>query len=184
MRAAGMRSDVIAVANATYALRCDAIWLDCEAFEKLLNQGRMLARRGRAKDALVYFEQAERLYKGDFLPEERYADWCAEERERLREIYFDVLGHLVDGYLEDDEYARAAQVCRVALAREPCRERFHRALMICLARLGQQDRVVAHYDRCRQALKAELGVRPAPETERLYRELIVAGGSGGISARK
>ena len=133
-----------------------------------------LERRGRPKDALVCFEKAERLHKGDYLAEERYADWCAEERERLREIYFDVLGHMVDGYFAGGDYERAVQFCRLALAREPCRENFHRVLMICLLRLGQRDRAIAHYHRCRRMLKADLGVEPAPETERLYRELFSA----------
>jgi DNA-binding SARP family transcriptional activator len=174
MRAAGFDGDVITIANAAYALRREAVWLDCEAFESLFNEGRRLKQQGRSKDALLCFEKAERVYQGDYLPEERYADWCAEERERLREIYFDVLGHLVDGHLEGGAHERAAQVCRLALAREPCREAFHRALMICLTRLGQRDRAVAHYHRCRQLLRADLGVEPTPETERLYRELLQA----------
>ncbi|MBI4273337.1 MAG: PAS domain-containing protein [Rhizobiales bacterium] len=174
MRAAGVGDDVVTVADATYALRRAAVWLDCEVFESLFNEGRLLKQRGRPKDALLCFEKAERIYKGDYLPEERYADWCAEERERLREIYLDVLGHMVDGYFESGDHERAAQVCRLALSREPCREGFHRTLMICLTRLGQRDRAVAHYHRCRQVLKAELGVEPAPETERLYRELFSA----------
>ena len=175
MRTAGVRGDVVTVADATFALKRDAVWLDCEVFESLFNEGRLLEQRGRPKDAIVCFEKAERLYKGDYLPEERYADWCAEERERLREIYFDVLGHMVDGYLEGGDHERAVQFCRLALSREPCRESFHRTLMICLLRLGQCDRAIAHYQRCRQVLKAELGVEPAPETERLYREIVAAG---------
>ncbi len=175
MRAAGVRGDVITVAGATYALRRDAVWLDCEAFESLFNEGRLLKQRGQPKEALLCFEKAECVYKGDYLPEERYADWCAEERERLREIYLDVLGHMVDSYLDSGDYERVVEVCRLGLAREPCRESFHRTLMICLLHLGQCDRAIAHYHRCRQVLKTELGVEPAPETQRLYRELVVTG---------
>jgi len=97
-----------------------------------------------------------------------------------------VLGHMIDGYLDRGDYDRAVEVCRRGLAREPCRERFHRALLICLIRLGQRDRAIAHYQHCRQVLKAELGVEPAPETERLYREMVVAGrieGSGALLRR-
>lgn len=178
IRSAGAHDDVIALVNATYALKRDAIWLDNQAFETLANEGRVLNRRGQSKDALSCFEQAERLYEGDFLPEERYADWCVAERERLREIYFDVIGHLIEGYLECGDYERAAEVCRLGLAREPCQERFHRALMICLSRLGQSDRVIACHDRFRRMLKSELEVEPTPETERLYRELLAEGKIG------
>ncbi len=174
MRAAGLGDNIVIVANATYALRRDAVWLDCDAFERLFNEGRRLEQRGRSKDALVCFEEAERLHKGDYLAEERYADWCAEERERLREIYFDTLGYMVNDYLENGAYELAMQFCRLAHARDPCRESFHRMSMICLLRLGQRDRAIAHYHRCRQILKADLGVEPAPETQRLYRKLLSA----------
>lgn len=177
LRAAGVRGDVIAVGNATYALQRDAVWLDCEQFENLFREGWLLEQRGRLMEAIACFEKAESVYKGDYLPEERYAEWCGEERERLREVYFDMLGHMVDGYLECGAYEKAADVCRCALVREPCRERFHRALMICLVRLGQHDRAIAHYRRCCEVLKSELDVKPAPETERLYRELVTAGGA-------
>lgn len=183
MRAAGIRGDIVTVENATYALRRDAVWLDCEVFESLFNEGRLLERHGRLKEALVCFEKAERVYKGDYLAEERYADWCAEERERLREVYFDVLGHMVNGYLESGDHERAVQLCRLALSRDSCRESFHRTLMICLLHLGQCDRAIVHYHRYRQVLKAELDVEPAPEIERLYRQLVVAGRSNGAAAR-
>ncbi len=185
LRAAGARGDVVTVENAAYALQHDGIWLDCEAFQGLVNEGGVLIQRGQLKDALACFEKAERLYRGDYLPEERYADWCAEERERLRELYFDMLGHMVDSCIACGDHERAAQICRRALVREPCREGFHRALMICLVRLGQRDRLVAHYDHCRKVLKAELGVGPAPETERLYRELAAADKpAGAIQLRR
>ncbi|HEY4774722.1 MAG TPA: bacterial transcriptional activator domain-containing protein, partial [Xanthobacteraceae bacterium] len=69
------------------------------------------------------------------------------------------------------------------LVHEPCREGFHRALMICLARLGQRDRLIAHYEHCRRVLKAELSVGPTPETERLYRDLVVDGKAGASGAK-
>ena len=184
LRTAGMGGDIVTVTGSGYALKRDAIWLDCETFKSFFKAGQLLEQRGRPKDALVYFEQAERLYSGDYLPDDLYADWCAEERECLREIYLDVLAHLVDGYLDRGDYERAAEVCHLGLAREPYREGFHRALMICLARLGQREQAVAHYRRCRQILEAELGVEPAPETERVYREVVVARRANGSGAQK
>jgi two-component SAPR family response regulator len=46
------------------------------------------------------------------------------ERERLREVYLDVLGYLIDGYLDGNDYARAIDICRLGLVREPYREIF------------------------------------------------------------
>jgi DNA-binding SARP family transcriptional activator len=61
MRSAGICGDVITIAGATYALRSDAVWLDCEAFEGLFNEGRLLKQRGQPKEALLCFEKAERM---------------------------------------------------------------------------------------------------------------------------
>ncbi len=172
LRAAGLQKEIIIVANETYALRRDGVWVDCEVFEDLFHEARLLEQRGRTKDALACLEKAARMYNGDYLPEERYRDWCAGERERLREIYFDVLGHMVESYLVSGEHEQAVRCCRLALSREPCRENFLRTLMTSLAHLGQYDRAIDHYRRFRQVLKHELGVEPAPETERIYRELL------------
>lgn len=179
LRAAGMGTDIVNVTGAGYTLKPEALWLDCEAFKSFFKDGRLLEERGRSQDALAQFEKAERLYRGDYLPEDLYADWCAEERACLREVYLDVLAHLVEGYLERGDHERAAEFCHLGLAREPYREGFHRALMICLDRLGQHERAIAQYQRCRRLLEAELGVEPAPETQRIYRELIAARGMGG-----
>lgn len=185
LRLAGLSGDIIARADSAYALRRGAVWLDCEAFDGLYDEGRRHAQRGRRKDALACFERAAQLYQGDYLSDELYADWCAEERERLRESYHDVLGHIIDGYLDRGDLEEAAVICRRGLVHEPCREGFHRALMTCLAGLGQRDRAIAHYDHCRQVLRAELGVEPSPETQRLYRKLLapgaVASGQSGLS---
>lgn len=171
LRAAGIDGEIVSVVGPAYMLNSEPVWLDCEWFNKLYDEGRRLAQRGRWQEALVCFEKAAYLYRGDYLPEDLYAEWCAEERERLRESHFDILGHIIGSHLECCNYEEAAVVSRRGLVLEPCREGFHRTLMICLARLGQHDRLTAHYHHCRKVLKAELGVGPTPETERLYREL-------------
>ncbi len=174
LREAGLRGDSVLVSGASYSLKRETVWLDWKAFMDFFREGKLFEQKGHLKAALSHFEKAKRLYAGDYLPEDRYADWCAETREYLREVYLDLLGHLVHGYLEGGDNERAVEICRLGLAYEPYREGFHRALMVCLARLGQHDLAVAHYRRCREMLEAELGVEPAPETERVYRELSAA----------
>jgi DNA-binding SARP family transcriptional activator len=176
LRSAGLTSNAVRATSAGYALNRDAIWLDCEAFEEHFEQGRLLQQQGRAKQALACFEEAERLYTGDYLPGDLCADWCAMERQRLRETYLDMLGRMVDRYLDSGAHEQAADACRRGLVREPYREGFHRGLMICLTRLGKRDLAVAHYHHCRQVLQAELGVEPTPETERVYREIVLGHG--------
>ncbi len=179
---AGVGAEIVNVAGPAYSLNGRSIWIDCEVFERLYDEGRRLAQRDQQRHALTSFERAAQLYRGDYLVEDLYAEWCAEERERLRESYLDVLGHIVDSRLDRGDFEEATVVCRRGLSHDPCREGFHRAMMICLARLGQRDRLIAHYEHCRKTLKAGLGVEPTPETERLFRELVAGRGPNTAAA--
>lgn len=172
LRAAGVKATVVQTVGPAYLLRRDAVWVDSDAFQELVTKGSALERRGHQDAALQHYEDAQLLYRGDYLEEDLYADWCAEERERLRELYLDVLAGMVRGYANRGDHARAAQVCRVALVREPCREGFYRDLMECLLRLGHPDQALAQYERCRRVLAEELGTEPMPETQRMYRHIL------------
>lgn len=172
LREAGVEYELIETAEESYRLRPEAFWLDVEIFEGRVRQGEVLEARGKAEEALRHYQDAEALYQGDYLEEERYSDWCAEERERLREIYLEMLMRMASLYAARGEYSDAAQVCRKALVREPCRESFHRALMEYLWRQGRRDEALAQFERCRTLLARELGVPPMPDTEHLYREIL------------
>lgn len=187
LRLAGLGEEVVATLGPAYALRREMVWTDKEAFEELAARGLALAGKGRAEEARGALEAAERLYRGDYLEEEPYADWCAEERERLREVYLDLLAHLVESHATEGNLVGAEHLCRKALAREPSREWFHRSIMTYLLRLGQPDRALAQYRRCRQVLAEELGVEPTQETQKVYRAVVgalrPAGAAGGSANR-
>jgi PAS domain S-box-containing protein len=172
LREAGVEDELIETAEEAYRLRPEAFWLDADVFEKRVRQAEALEAAGNPEGALQHYQDAEALYQGDYLEEERYSDWCAEERERLRELYLEMLLCMANLYAAQGEYGKAAQVCRKALVREPCRESFHRALMDYLWRQGRRDEALAQFERCRTLLARELEVPPMPDTEQLYREIL------------
>jgi len=171
---AGAPADVVQTVRDGYLLRRDAVWVDAEAFERLAGNGRRLQRHGKEEEALSQYLEVGALYRGDYFEEDRYADWCAEERERLREIYLDVLARIAEIYARRGSYAEAADVCREALSRERCREMFHRALMTALFHLDRPDAALAQFQRCQRILHDELGVSPGAETRRLYEQALEA----------
>jgi DNA-binding SARP family transcriptional activator len=164
-----------------YLLRRDAVWVDAENFEKLVDEGRALQGKGRGDEALRCYDEAQFLYRGEYLEQDVFADWCAEERERLGEIYMEMLTRKAECHAERGEYAEAAQVCRKGLVHDPCRENFHRALMQYLVRLGRADWAIAQFRHCQAVLAREFGVEPTPETQRLY-EAILGQENAGVLA--
>lgn len=174
--------EVLVTANEAYVLSREAVWLDTVVFEQLVSQASDLQSCQRWDEALRFYEEAKSLYRADFLDEDIYVEWCADERARLREIYLEMLAGMAECYAKLGRYNKSAQTCQTALAQEPCGEFFHRALMEWFVRLGRHDRALVQYKSCESILARELGAAPMPETRRLYRRILAGEGAAVDSA--
>ncbi len=177
LRANGMSDDVVKTVGNAYLLRRDAVWVDVDVFERLVTEGRALQDQAQWSDALDCYVDAQRLYRGEYLEEETFADWCAEERERLHELYLEMLARTAECHAELGQYAEVVQIYRKALVFDPCRESFHCLLMEDLVKDGRPDLALAQYRHCQQVLAREFGVEPLPETQRLYQQILKGGDS-------
>ncbi len=182
LRAAGIGEQVVETIGKAYLLRRDAVWVDVQVYEACVADGAAYQGQRRWDDALDHFRAAQRLYRGHYMCEDIHADWCAEERERLREIHLEMLTDMAKCHAELGCFTEAAAVCRTILVDDPCREGVHRTLMEYLIRLGHTDSALAQYRHCRRVLADELAVEPMPETQRLYRR-IIAGEASAPAAR-
>ncbi len=108
-------------------------------------------------------EAAAELYTGDLLPDDRYATWADEPRERLRLLAIRVM-------------KQASQWERV-LAVDPADEEAHRALMRQALDAGDRNLAIRQFERLRERLRIDLGVGPDRDTVALY-EQAVAGMAG------
>jgi PAS domain S-box-containing protein len=172
LRGNGMSDEVVKTVGDSYLLRRDAVWVDVDVFERLVTEGRALQDQAEWSDALDRYVEAQRLYRGDYLEEETFTDWCAEERARLHELYLEMLARTAECHAELGQYAEVVQVYRKALVFDPCRESFHCLLMKYLVRYGRPDLALAQYRHCQQVLAREFGAEPLPETQRLYEQIL------------
>ncbi len=174
LRAAGLNEEIIETVDGAYLLRREAVWIDVEAFDRCVTDGSARQRQEQWEAALHSYMEARRLYRGDYMEENIHADWCAEERDRLREVHLEMMASMAECHAACDRYPEAVSLYRSILVDDPCREGIHRTLMTHLARLGHYDSAVAQYHHCARILAEELDVEPMPETRRLY-ERILAG---------
>ena len=172
LRTSGAGDDAIQTVGNAYLLRRDAVWVDWENFEKLVTEGRSLQAKERIDDALRCYDEAQFLYRGDYLEQDVFADCFAEERERLGEVYMELLTRKAECHAQREEYVEAVQVCRKALVHDPCRESFHCLLMQFLVNLGRVYWAITQYRHCQSVLAREFGVDPMPETQRLYQQIL------------
>jgi DNA-binding SARP family transcriptional activator len=174
LQAGGVQKDPVVTLDQSYMLRSESVWIDAKEFEKLVAAGHEMERQERLDEALQCFENAKELYRGDFLEDDLYADWCARERERLRELYFEMLAGMAKCKAAVGDNMGAALACREALYRDQSRESFLRTLIECLARIDRADWAKPQLEIWQRVFTEEFDMVPKPEHLRLYQELIEA----------
>lgn len=166
------QSSFVLTTDAGYTWNTEAdYWLDVDEFEALAVEFSAAAHAGDVDSQIASAERAKALYRGEYLEEDRYADWATAERERLRERYFTLLTRMAELYARQGRYRRATTLCREVLAVDNCRESVWCQLMLYHYHAGNQALAGQAYEECRQALAEELGVEPMPETVSLAEQI-------------
>ena len=146
------------------------VWLDVAEFETAwaLAQGKPGAALD--PDAAAALKRAIGLYGGDLL-DGWYQDWCLFERERLRNMYLDMLGKLMTHAEAHGDYEAGLEYGTTVLRMDRTRERTHRAMMRLHYLDGHRVRALRQYEQCVAALRDEIGVAPARRTVLLHEQI-------------
>jgi DNA-binding SARP family transcriptional activator len=145
--------------------------IDIEEFDRLVAEGDS-ARRARDQDRCVAcYEAAIKLYRGEFM-RGSYDEWVEEQRSYYNERYQHMLEILAGVAFGQKEWLRTLQLAHQILSDDPYREDIHCLLMRTQAAQGNRAAVKEQYENLRSLLRKELGIEPASETQKVYRELI------------
>lgn len=135
-------------------------WLDVDQLESCPEDESNLTRLLQAVSA----------YGGELLPG-FYEDWIVLERERLRAAFERKLGNLLDGLVAERLWNEALRWGETWIAGGGAPEPAYRALMLAQAGLGNLAGAALQYQRCVDALEAELGVAPSEKTRKLFEQI-------------
>jgi DNA-binding SARP family transcriptional activator len=170
--ARGRDSAFVQTRREGYSFNLDApVSVDLFAFEQALDR----PERANLEAALSR--------AGELLEEDRYADWAAQERERLHARRLEGYARLTELCQAVGNYSAAAAAAEAGLALDSAREALWRALMLAHNAQGDRAAALRAYDRGRTALARELGTDPAPETAALH-QAILTGDSAGAAMRR
>jgi DNA-binding SARP family transcriptional activator len=171
-RAPEAPSAFVARDGSAYRLRPEVdLWHDAAAFVELCAAGLAHLDAGDQAGGAARLGEAIACYTGDYLPEALYDDWAAAERERLRARFLSAAERLAAALLELGRPVEAAEVCARIIAQERCHERAYRLLMLAHASQGNRPLSMRAYQRCVEALQAELSLNPAPATADLHERI-------------
>jgi DNA-binding SARP family transcriptional activator len=153
-------SNFVVALSDGYRLNLKKIRIDADEFEHECRAGLTAVLQGSSKAAVPHLEQAMRLYRDDFLPEELYVDWALSERDRLRELATESLRALVRAHLDAGQLDTAANYGRRLAEMEPLDTDVQKALIeICLRR-GRRSEAVRRYSLLRQRMLGAFGEEP------------------------
>jgi DNA-binding SARP family transcriptional activator len=146
--------------------------IDVAEFEKLRDNGRRLEKEGRMNEAVLEFEKAEILYRGDYLEDEPYEEWTLIRRESLKDNYLMILGKLAGYYLKSGDYENCIYYSQKIIAKDYSREDAYRNLINCYLKLNQRNRALRWYEICCRAIQTELDSTPDRETTELVTNIM------------
>ncbi len=128
-------SQLLLTEHSTVALADqELLWIDADAFESLIARGRASLTQdpGMAERLL---EEATRLYRGDFMPDEHAIECVKSRRESLRRAWIGLLLELADLRLARESIPGAIGILDRLLSVDPTSEAaVQRLVLLCFAR--------------------------------------------------
>ncbi len=147
-----------------------AAWMDVDEFEQACTCARHLSGEALDAECVCGLQRAVELYRGDLL-EGWYHDWCLYERERLQNMYLDLLDKLMAYCAAHHLYEDGLEYGFKILRLDRARERTHWQMMRLHYLAGDRAGALRQYERCVAALAQELDVKPSQHTAALYEQI-------------
>ena len=145
---------------------------DDEDFLNHYEAGRRLEKNQQLEQAILEYEIATNLYRGDFMAEDVYEDWLRNRRQYLWQMFLTIGYRLAEFYYLKKEYSMAVGYCQRIVYIDACQEEAHQYLMKCYLAQGKRYQALHQFQICRQVLKVRLNLSPSPELQELYRQVI------------
>jgi DNA-binding SARP family transcriptional activator len=161
-----------------YLLQADNSWLDIHEFDLSMATGRRAQAGGDEATALTAYRKAANLYHGDFLAAQT-ADWIDEQRQHYRALTLYALAYLRREALRRNDHSMVIRLCRRMLDIDPYQEDIYQTMMLVHGQRGELGQVREWYRLCDRRFRIDLDLKPAEDTERIFRDAM----GGGLRRR-
>lgn len=147
-------------------------WVDVPAYRLLAADARTAGRAGRHADLVRIARESESLYTADFEAFDDSAPWVRDTRETLIDMRKRLLSDAAESAVEVRWLQDAVDFAESAIALDPGLERAYRALMRAYAGLGETEKALRAFDRCRRYLASTQGAHPSPLTSAVHVQIL------------
>jgi DNA-binding SARP family transcriptional activator len=151
-----------------YLLRAEPEQVDALRFEELVAQGQTALERGQSAEAAQLLRWALQLWRGRALADVALVEAAQVTIARLESLRLSATVLRVDADLALGRHVALVPELEGLVREYPLDERLCGQLMLALYRCGRQAQALSVYQRIREVLGEELGIEPAPTTQRLW----------------
>ena len=143
-----------------YRLDPERLHVDADRFESQVVRGLGLLRQGQTDVAEAELAQALEIYRGDFLAEDRYADWALAEGGYLHRLAVQALRSLGEHSLEAGRFDAAGRLYSRLAEMEPFDPDIHERLIEVELHRGHRTDAVRRYTALRARMLRAFGQEP------------------------
>jgi DNA-binding SARP family transcriptional activator len=167
-----LKQNFLLYRDGDYQLNADFSYrVDIEEFDRLVQAGEAARRKGDHEAQIRLFKDAIALYRGEFM-QGSYDDWVDDQRTFYSEEYLRLLETVASAAQKAGDWTDSLHLAQKILKADPYREDVHCKIMRAQSALGNRAAVKEQYELLRKLLRDELGVEPAADTQKIYRELM------------
>ena len=160
-------ADGAAVLRANVLALSPGVSVDLDAFATCARNALDSGDAGMCDEALA-------LCPGQLLPDDVYEEWTHRPRAEVEALRVRLLSLASVRAVASGRLDVARDRLEQIVALDRTNEDAHRGLMRILHQSGETQLAQQQYERCRDALRADLDVEPAPATEKLYQTIVEA----------
>src|SRR5437588_5538670 len=156
----GAAGSLVQTRSPGYRLDPERLQVDADRFESRVARGLDLLRQGRTALAKAKLVQALEIYRGDFLAEDRYADWAFVEGGHLHELAVQALRSLGELSLKAGRVDAAGRFLSRSAEMEPFDPDVHERLIEVELHRGRRTDAVRRYTALRARMLRAFGQEP------------------------
>ena len=145
--------------------------VDVDQFESLIKQGD-LYKTSNPEFALDYYEEAIKLYHGDYLPDCYDQHWVFSVRNHYKRLFLCTMVNTIEILKSKMRHDDIILFSQKAIKIDVYEEFFHLSLMEALMHKGQQKQALEHYEYITGFYYHEMGLKPSVEMREIYKKLL------------
>lgn len=145
------------------------LWVDADAFDECCRKASLTENMDQKLSLLL---EAISLYRGDFLPKSALETWAVPIGAYYHAQYIKLVHDTLELLETAQRYDDIISVCQRAVTVDPYDESFHHEMILALAKTGNNQAAMQHYEYVTELFFNQFGVTPSGDLTSLYREIV------------